>query len=538
MFEECGGSETAGGGDSPAAVPAGCADGAAGVSAAGAADTAAAGVSATGAADASVAGAVVPGGEVVAEVGALVARFAAGGVDLPEEVLVDLVAVLEAVKSAAAAYQVRAAVVLRERVIERERAAGVGRERWGVSAGAQVGLARRRSPHEGGRWLGFSKVVATEMPHTLAALGAGRITEYRAMLMVRETACLSLQDRQKVDEALMADPQATEGVGDRRLVAMARALAGRLDARAVARRARKAVGQRHVSLRPAPDTMGILSVVLPVGQAVAVYKALSGAADTAVSRGGERSRGQVMADTLVERVTGQARATDTAVEIQLVMTDRTLFQGDAEPAYLPGYGVIPAQIARDLVRQATTTGAGGHRDLPAGTGSGTGGPDPAGPVPGTPPGIDRPPAPGDTGDTTGGGGADGNGDDVGRRAAELVWLRRLYTAPGTGALVGVDSRARFFPEGLRRFIEVRDQVCARPWCEAPIRERDHVLAWAAGGKTTAANGSGLCKACNLGKEAPGWHSREVPGDRHTIEITTPTGHTYRSQAPALPGTNP
>ncbi|MFC7849189.1 hypothetical protein ACFUTU_12020, partial [Arthrobacter sp. NPDC057388] len=27
-----------------------------------------------------------------------------------------------------------------------------------------------------------------------------------------------------------------------------------------------------------------------------------------------------------------------------------------------------------------------------------------------------------------------------------------------------------------------------------------------------------------------------PGPRHTIEITTPTGHTYQSTAPPLPGT--
>ncbi|HXD28381.1 MAG TPA: DUF222 domain-containing protein [Arthrobacter sp.] len=472
---------------------------------------------------------------MVAEASSMVGRFAAGGVDLPEGTLVDLVAALEAVKAAAAAYQARAAVVLRERVIERERAAGVRQERLGVSAGAQLGLARRQSPHEGGRWLGFSKVVVTEMPHTLAALSAGRITEYRAMLLVRETACLSLEDRQDVDEELMADPAATDGVGDRRLVAMARALAARLDAAAVVRRARKAVGDRHVSLRPAPDTMGILSVVLPVGQAVAVFKALSGAADTVLGRDGERTRGQVMADTLVERVTGQARATATPVEVQLVMTDRTLFQGDAEPAYLPGYGVVPAQIARDLILQATAPNGGDGLDKPqAGQNRNDphGQPDPAGnaagdPDPGDPIGVHRPPGSRGT----------GHGDDAALRLGELVWVRRLYTAPGTGALVGLDSRARLFPDGLRRFIELRDQVCARPYCEAPIRERDHVLAWAAGGKTTAGNGSGLCKACNLGKEAPGWHCREVPGDRHTLETTTPTGHAYRSHAPALPGTN-
>ena len=50
--------------------------------------------------------------------------------------------------------------------------------------------------------------------------------------------------------------------------------------------------------------------------------------------------------------------------------------------------------------------------------------------------------------------------------------------------------------------------------------------------------AGRCESCNHCKEAPGWRARPRgrPGERHLIEITTPTGHTYRSHAPPLPGT--
>ncbi|CAI3800876.1 hypothetical protein NKCBBBOE_02698 [Pseudarthrobacter sp. MM222] len=65
---------------------------------------------------------------------------------------------------------------------------------------------------------------------------------------------------------------------------------------------------------------------------------------------------------------------------------------------------------------------------------------------------------------------------------------------------------------------------------------DHVLPWADGGQTTAANGAGLCEACNHTKEIPGWTSRPRRGPRHTIVLTTPTGHSYHSTAPPLPGT--
>ncbi|WP_143588006.1 HNH endonuclease, partial [Tersicoccus phoenicis] len=117
-----------------------------------------------------------------------------------------------------------------------------------------------------------------------------------------------------------------------------------------------------------------------------------------------------------------------------------------------------------------------------------------------------------------------------------VFLRRLFLAPDTGQLVGMDSRARLMPEGLRRFIQVRDRTCRTPWCDAPIRHVDHVHAHAAGGATSEVNGQGLCERCNHAKEAPGWDAVPVDGPRHTVVTTTPTGHTYTSTAPPIPGT--
>jgi hypothetical protein len=125
-----------------------------------------------------------------------------------------------------------------------------------------------------------------------------------------------------------------------------------------------------------------------------------------------------------------------------------------------------------------------------------------------------------------------SGDD------ECTWLRRLYTAPGKGDLVAMDSHARLFPKGLRRLLVARDQTCRTPWCDAPIRHSDHVVEHDARGETSAANGQGLCEQCNHTKQAVGWHARPRPGPRHTVEVTTPTGHTYRSTAPPLPGTPP
>ena len=407
--------------------------------------------------------------------------------------LVDQMGDLEELKSAAAGLQARATVVFDglQRSLQAE--AGIPADELGKGVAAQIALARRESPARGGRLLGLAKALVTEMPHTLAALQTGQLNEWRATLLVKETACLSAADRCAVDEQLAADSGALAGAGDRTIIAAARAAAYRLDPRSVVNRARNAVADRHVSLRPAPDTMTYLTALLPVTAGVAVHAALSRQADTLRSGGDGRSRGQIMADDLVERITGTAGGI-TGIEIQLIMTDRTLFQGDSEPARLPGYGVVPASWARAAV---TLFGEGpsGDTDSPVGS------------------------HPGQL-----------------QAGGYSAWLRRLYTAPGTGDLIATDSRARLFPPGLRRFIQARDDTCRTPYCDAPIRHHDHIVAWHVGGPTSHINGSGLCESCNHTKESPGWGAEPRPGPRHTLQIHTPTGHTYQSTAPPLPGT--
>src|SRR4029079_12760718 len=115
--------------------------------------------------------------------------------------------------------------------------AGMPAEQLGAGVGAQIALARHESPAKGGRLLGLAKALVTEMPHTLAALESGQLNEWRATLLVRETACLAAADRAAVDKDLAPDTGALSGAGDRRLVATARAAAYRLDPRTVTDRA-------------------------------------------------------------------------------------------------------------------------------------------------------------------------------------------------------------------------------------------------------------------------------------------------------------
>jgi hypothetical protein len=394
--------------------------------------------------------------------------------DADESALVERIAELERLKSAAAAAQARATAELDQKRRSAEAARGVPAAKRGRGLGSEVALARRDSPNMGGRHLGFARALVHEMPHTLAALEAGALSEWRATLIVRESACLDVEDRRTLDAELCADLTELDGLGDGRITAKAKSIAYRLDPHAVVDRAVRAESERTVTIRPAPDAMTYVTVLLPMAKGVAVYATVRRAADTC---GDGRSRGQVMADTVYERVTGRPAEAPVPVAVNLVITDESLLAGGTEPARVPGYGPLPAAIARRLVVAA---------------------------------GTDR---------------------------RSRATLRRLYKHPRGGALVAMESRARLFPKGLSRFIDLRDGTCRTPYCGAPIRHHDHASAHGRGGVTSELNGLGLCEACNYAKEAPGWTvttSHDETGC-HRAEFITPTGARHHSKAPPLPG---
>ncbi|MFA6574979.1 MAG: DUF222 domain-containing protein, partial [Nocardioides sp.] len=272
--------------------------------------------------------------------------------DLTDTERVDLIRALEDLKNVAAAAQATASLDLdtSQRAAQEQR--GWPTTRLGEGVPSQVGLARRESPIKGARLLGLAKVLHREMPHTLERMRTGQLSEWRATILARETVCLSRDDRREVDRRLCGPGGTGTDLSDTALFRAARKLAADLDNAAVAARARKAEADRHVTLRPAPDTMTWLGALLPVKDGVAVYAALKAAADTARATGDPRSRGQVMADTLVERVTGRSVADPVRVNLDLVMTDRTFFGAGDESAHVPGYGPVPAEWAHDLLADA------------------------------------------------------------------------------------------------------------------------------------------------------------------------------------------
>lgn len=461
---------------------------------------------------------------------------------------IDLIRALEEVKAAAAAAQAQLTVEFdaSQRAAARPCVSAdpspQAASRVTHSIGAQVGLARRESPHRGRRRVRFATHVVS-LPHTWARFRDGVLSEHRAGLIVDAIAHLNVEDQLMIDAELCADPATLEGIGDRRLAGWARRLAAELDPEAAARRASRSYAERRVSVRPCPEGMAWFSALLPMCDAVGAAASLRRAALGAKAAGDPRTIAQLMADTLVVRVRdrgvpglivgdggsddpggtvgaecgdpaapadsadrgrrprdgaddpdpwpspGEAIAATTpsapAFRVELIMTDTAFFGHDDSPAVVPGVGHLPAQLARDLIARSLTE--------------------------------------------------------------HTLWLRRLYAHPDTSEVVARDSTSRCFPPGLVGLIRLRDQTCRSPYCDAPIAHIDHVVPAARGGPTTLANGQGLCEACNYAKEVAGWSAtaERAPGDRlddrlddwldspHVVVTRTPTGHRASSRPPAV-----
>ncbi len=383
-----------------------------------------------------------------------------------------------------------AADLLRQRVLERI-AAGIPQDRWQQGVAAEIGAVLHLSPNTAGRLLGRAVELERNMPYARARLCAGELSPEAIPVLLAGLSHLDVTRRQQADAALCADPAVLAGLGLRRLGDKVEQVAYELDAHATVQRKAATEKDRTVTCRPAPDGMARLSLLLPMAQAVGAYAALCKHAETLLGRGDEaRNRGQIMADTAFERLTGRSAAAGQPVTVHLTVPAAVLLGGRPGTAHVSagagGFGgVLPAEIARNLVGRAA--------------------------------------------------------------ASSVAWVKRLFVAPESGAVVAMDSRQRLFPDGLAELIRVRDRYCRTPYCDAPIAHIDHVVPHAAGGATDHANAQGCARRATTPRRRPAgaaspWRIRrdgtpskpEPPRDMST----GPRRRTRRRDQPASPMAGP
>ncbi len=271
---------------------------------------------------------------------------------------------------------------------------------------------------------------------------------------------------------MCADQSELEGKGDKCIEADAKAIAYELDPQAVVDRAVRAERERTVTIRPAPDNMTHVTLLLPMVQGVSVYASLKRAADTTFDG---RGRGQVMADTAYERITGQPADVPTPIAVNLVLTDETLLGGATTPAHVPGYGPVPAAIACRLA-----------------------------------------------------------GDAIADERSKAT-LRRLYRHPSP-ALWSPWNRGRgcsplVWRGSSRSGTTPVEPRIATPRSGTPTTPHPTRTAVPPPPPTASAR----ARPATTPRKHPGWrvHTIEAEGQRHTAEYVTPTGAHHESHAPPL-----
>lgn len=371
---------------------------------------------------------------------------------------IDAITALDRVIAAAQAEQLRQIADLHR---ERASVMGLGRGDPTLSVMGEVAMARNIGPTAAETQV-MTALGLRRLPGVTALFEAGAISWQVVRAVVTESSALHVDDYVILDGELTPILPGMTAVQARH--ATARAVI-RIDADAERERAERSRADQRVSMFPDTDGAAILQVRGPAEQILAAFNTLGSHARGLRAAGDGRTRGQIMCQTLVERVTGLAHADDLGVEVQLVLDGPTLLGQDGEPVDLVGYGPISPDVADDLIATA---------------------PHPS--------------------------------------------IRRLLVDPVDGTLVAREPRRRFFDAPTRGHLTTRDRRCRQPGCDLRIRDHDHIDDYAHGGPTIVANGQGLCKRSHTLKSQPGW---AVTSRGKATIWTTPTGHTYRSDPPAI-----
>ena len=116
-------------------------------------------------------------------------------------------------------------------------------------------------------------------------------------------------------------------------------------------------------------------------------------------------------------------------------------------------------------------------------------------------------------------------------AASAPSFFRILTHPITGTILDIDKTTLRIPADMRRWLEIRDQICIFPGCGKRARhcEIDHTKDRQYGGITKVTNLGHMCKKHHREKHHTLWEPEHMPDG--SIRWTSPTGHVVDGDPP-------
>lgn len=363
-------------------------------------------------------------------------------------------------------------------------------------AAACVAIARKQSPSGMRNYLVNCRILFQDTPHLAAAFARGEYTEAQMQAMLTPLQDIKAVRRTEFDEFHAQNPGMFNSMGNKQIKETVRNFALTYVSDPESLKQKTVQDNRNVDLQIDEDAgRVVIRGEYPLLPGMGLKNYLDEESKKLKKQGDPRTRAQIRADLLFSyMMVGEPSKMPIALHVGVIMTDRALFIGEREPAFLEGYGYIPAQEVREWI--------GGHQIPNAKTSEQ----------------MEAKPTP----------------EQI-EQLEVRTELARFYTAPGDQELISMDSKARIFPEKLKKFIQVRDRHCRTPFCDGIVEEIDHVKQYARGGKTTVFNGDGRCAACNRAKEAAGWYEYVAYGPGHSIVICPGSAMSYPSTAPPATG---
>lgn len=360
-------------------------------------------------------------------------------------------------------------------------------------AASTVALARKRDPRGHRSYLANARILAEDTPFLAQRFALGELTEPQAMAILTPLQDVNAARRTAFDTHFRATPDLFDGMGPKQISETVTQYTLQFESHTKSYRIKEAGTDRYLRFTKDRDCIRV-NGKLPLAAGTALQQHLRQESRRLRQHGDPRTRTQLQADLFTAYpLAGHPDKLPLALNIKLVMTDKTLFLGDRTPAWLEGYGYIPAQHARELIAGAEIRNEDYFHHYP-----------------------------------------DAH-DDLALRIESFPDIQRLYTAPGDSELIAMDSTARAFPPGLKEFIKIRDKHCRTPYCDGLVEEVDHVIQHHLGGPTNVLNADGRCALCNKAKESPNWVEVPVGEFSHSIRINPGTGAYYRSVAPPVTG---
>lgn len=337
---------------------------------------------------------------------------------------------------------------------------------------AELACALRMPEGGAQRLMGEAAALTRALPATLEALAEGRFSYRHAQVLIEEIAGLEPEDRAAVERVALG---VAGTVTTARFRSRVRRLREKRAPESMVERVREAHTTRELTVEPARDGMAYLTLFTGVVEATAIYDRATVAAARARADGDARTLTQLRVDLAVDALLERDSTLGLSrTQLEALGMDPEEAAGLQETEFGPFAGIVPTVIVTVPVQ----TLLGGCE-------------------PGTLEGV-------------------GPIDAATARklTAQSPSLFRLLTDPETGVALSMSRTSYRIPDGLRRWLRIRDGSCRFPMCAIRTGrcDIDHTRDWHAhDGPTDHDNLAHLSRGHHTLKHHGGWRVTQTRG---------------------------